>query len=180
MALEAAGFHVIVYIDESYVHDRHCYSHGWTPTPKEQLTHVNSAFFYDGPQDERVGDLMNSKGRRLILLHAITKDGLLCRRIDPTDPSSKYDVDYCKLEMPKMQRRKIGSEWVKTQQGGIQHKGTVSNEVYFFNLNHVQLHIYVIILRGTILCDITSQSSYHIHLHICLLIGAHLFIRLFI
>ena len=54
---------VFVYTDESYVHSSHC---------------AGNSYLGDG----KVLNKSNSKGRRLIILHAITKDGPLCERVD--------------------------------------------------------------------------------------------------
>ena len=61
---EAAGTHVIVYTDESYVHSNHAPRKGWR-LPGMQ------AFI---PRDKRIG--------RLVIFHAITKDGLLLTHRD--------------------------------------------------------------------------------------------------
>ena len=60
LKLERRGTHVIVYLDESYVHQNHAPTESWL---KE-----------DG--DGRV-ERSSSRGRRVIILHAITKDGPL-------------------------------------------------------------------------------------------------------
>ena len=56
---EAAGSHVIVYTDESYIHSNHAPTMGWIMPGQEPVIE----------RDKRVG--------RLIMFHAITKDGLL-------------------------------------------------------------------------------------------------------
>jgi hypothetical protein len=60
LALERRGTHIIVYFDESYVHQNHAPTESWL---KE-----------DG---DRHVERSSSKGKRVIILHAITKDGPL-------------------------------------------------------------------------------------------------------
>ena len=59
LADEENGTHVIVYTDESYIHDNHSVQNGWFPAGR----------------DRRVARAKR-KGR-LIIFHAVTKDGLL-------------------------------------------------------------------------------------------------------
>ena len=59
LALERRGTHTIVYLDESYVHQNHAPAESWLK------------------EDDRHVDRSSSKGKRVIILHAITKDGPL-------------------------------------------------------------------------------------------------------
>ena len=59
LKLEESGEHVIVYMDESYVHQRHTTGRTW------------------GKPNERIIRTDGGKGLRCIILHAITKQGLL-------------------------------------------------------------------------------------------------------
>jgi hypothetical protein len=63
LRLQQSGTHLLVYLDESYIHARHQMQKGWHPTK--------------GPRrsNETQGDA--DKGPRLILLHAMTRDGML-------------------------------------------------------------------------------------------------------
>ena len=54
-----------VYMDESYCHNTHASSDSWAPTVGD--THVNRS---------------TSKGKRLCIIHAITKDGPMCEYDD--------------------------------------------------------------------------------------------------
>lgn len=65
--LEEAGDIVFVYTDESYVHSTHC---------------AENSYIGDG----KVLNKGSGKGRRLVILHAITKDGPLCERDDDGYP----------------------------------------------------------------------------------------------
>ena len=56
------GKYVIVYMDESYVHDRHNKNYTW---------------FHPDSDDKNKVFCGTGKGNRLIIVHAITKDGLL-------------------------------------------------------------------------------------------------------
>ena len=78
LKMQARGEAVIVYMDESYVHQNHF--------PKECWFHP------DRPKVTRPA----GKGQRLIIVHAITKDGLLryCARGDERPPApSEFDSD---------------------------------------------------------------------------------------
>lgn len=63
LRLQAAGTHIIVYLDESYIHTAHQMMKGWHPI--------------HGPHqhNETQGDA--DTGKRLIILHAMTRDGML-------------------------------------------------------------------------------------------------------
>ena len=61
LKLEREGKAVLVYTDESYVHQNHCPSNSWVSVGV----------------DGNIVDRGTSKGRRLIILHAITRDGPL-------------------------------------------------------------------------------------------------------
>ena len=70
LKLEREGKAVLVYTDESYLHQNHCPGKSWISKDKEG----------------NIVDRVTSKGRRLIMLHAITKDGPLVTRDDNGDP----------------------------------------------------------------------------------------------
>ena len=53
------GTHILVYMDESYVHQRHSANYTWA-SPSDPVVHSGSG-----------------KGNRLIIVHAISRDGLL-------------------------------------------------------------------------------------------------------
>ena len=59
---EELGSAVIVYMDESYIHCSHCFQLCWALAADAEGHHVRGA---------------PGKGKRLIILHAMTKDGLL-------------------------------------------------------------------------------------------------------
>jgi len=63
LRLQEAGTHVIVDLDESYIHAAHQMKKGWHPTA--------------GPykNNETQGDV--DTGKRLIIMHAMTRDGML-------------------------------------------------------------------------------------------------------
>jgi hypothetical protein len=64
------GIAIIVYMDESYIHAHHCSQYLW---------HCLSS----ATKNEVRGD---SKGKRIIIMHAMTKDGLL--EVEGTEPSN--------------------------------------------------------------------------------------------
>jgi hypothetical protein len=68
--------HIIVYMDETYCHQRHSSNFTWSNPNSEQKNHV------------RVG---SGKGLRFIILHAITEDGLLSVRGD--EKNRKFTVN---------------------------------------------------------------------------------------
>lgn len=65
--LEQQGSHVIVYTDESYCFHNHADTHGWFPPDSEFHVH----------RSRRAG--------RYVILHAITRDGLLIHEHSPHD-----------------------------------------------------------------------------------------------
>jgi hypothetical protein len=60
---QSCGHSVIVYTDESYIHTTHSNQYVWYSKSSIDQNHVNA---------------LPSKGKRLILLHAMTEHGLLC------------------------------------------------------------------------------------------------------
>jgi DDE superfamily endonuclease/Winged helix-turn helix len=64
------GTAIIVYMDESYVHAHHCTSKLWYS-------------LFSSTKNEVRGD---NKGKRIIIMHAMTKDGLL--EVEGTEPSN--------------------------------------------------------------------------------------------
>lgn len=75
LKLEEAGTHVLVYTDESYIHQNLSPEFTWIP--------LNS--------DGKTGK--GSKGQRICILHAISKDGPLCE----IDDSNPYPVESVKF-----------------------------------------------------------------------------------
>ena len=75
---EEKGNVVLVYTDESYCHTNHSDTHSW---------HLNTGI----PTRNK----SCSKGRRLIFIHAITKDGPLCQ-IDPTTGRPVDNIEWNK------------------------------------------------------------------------------------
>ena len=65
---ERAGTHVCVYLDESYLHQYHASAFSWIKCGFKDGNHINRG---------------QSSGKRLIMLHAITKDGPLVTRYPP-------------------------------------------------------------------------------------------------
>jgi len=59
---QSSGKYVIVYMDESYVHERHSKNYTW---------------FHPNSDDKNRVFCGTGKGKRLIIVHALTKDGLL-------------------------------------------------------------------------------------------------------
>ena len=71
LKLQAAGTHKIVYTDESYLHQHHQGDKSWMLTEEAQKLRAGD----ESPEEETV--MSSSKGKRLIMLHAITEDGAL-------------------------------------------------------------------------------------------------------
>lgn len=95
------GTHKIVYMDETFVHQRHSANFTWThPTHRSK-------------KKVRIG---SGKGKRFIIVHAISDDGLLC---NPDDTRLK---DTHELKSPKK-----SSEWV--------FEGPVKKADYHKNMN---------------------------------------------
>jgi len=90
--MEEEGKVVLVFTDESYLHAGHKFKKGWSPQVGKQYVVVNSAQVEQpgsappGFKDTREGDQAGGKGTRIIILNAISKDGMLCER----GPSGKY------------------------------------------------------------------------------------------
>jgi len=104
LQLEAAGTHIIVNIDESYCHTRHARSMGYN-IDVGVSEKINNAYIHDC-DDARMGDTTNSRGQRLILLHAVTKDGLLC------DMDTKKDCRRHITSGTKVTAEYTSAEWV--------------------------------------------------------------------
>lgn len=63
LRLQNAGTHIIVYLDESYIHAMHQMKKGWHPTA--------------GPYKNNETQGEADTGKRLIILHAMSRDGML-------------------------------------------------------------------------------------------------------
>ena len=83
LKLEQDGTHVVVYMDESYCHQRHASGYTWS---------------LPGQNRVRTG---GGKGLRLIIVHAITKDGLLFDPGSERRPNDTEVIEPCKT-----------SEWI--------------------------------------------------------------------
>ena len=71
------GTHVIVYMDESYVHSHHCTTSFW-----HKYSNFLSANYVRG----------DNRGKRLIIMHAMTKYGLLA--VENVEPSNVLEEIY--------------------------------------------------------------------------------------
>ena len=102
--LEDAGTHVIVNMDESYIHESHSRKCGYSVAarPGDEREYVNGRYVHHYGHDEfyehRRSEEVAAKGRRLIIVHAVTKDGLLVgdagdcsREIDTTELGRDYE-----------------------------------------------------------------------------------------
>ena len=96
---------VVVYLDESFVNTRHSPSRGWTPK-MYNAKRVNNDNVSSAPTEKR-GDRKSNKGQRLIMIHAMTRDGLLCKRVLDGDPSSPYDANVARQPLPKKNSKGI-------------------------------------------------------------------------
>jgi len=74
LRLESEGKCVVVYLDETYVHSKHGMNYSWF---KSECGRLDNRLYRD-----------TGKGLRAIILHAITKDGLLCTK----DEAGSYYV----------------------------------------------------------------------------------------
>jgi hypothetical protein len=70
------GTHVIVYTDESYIHDNHAVQMGWFPS--NSARHVVRA----------------RRGSRLVFSHAITRDGLMSPIRDELKDGDLTEIAY--------------------------------------------------------------------------------------
>jgi hypothetical protein len=102
--------YVFVFTDESYVHDTHC---------------QHNSYFADN-SDGRINK-SSSKGRRLIILHAITRDGPLCERDTDGRPVDdlkwKGDTPHPKKEEERQPGDPYTCEtlWLATSNSGDYH-----------------------------------------------------------
>eukprot|EP01047_Picozoa_sp_COSAG01_P026436 COSAG01_NODE_1704_length_9434_cov_159.120193_3_plen_435_part_00 len=74
---EEAGTHICVYLDESYLHQYHAAAFSWLKFEPDGA-HINRG---------------NSSGKRLIMLHAITKDGPLVTRYPSGHEKAGQPID---------------------------------------------------------------------------------------
>jgi transposase len=89
LQLEAQGTHVVVFTDETYIHQNHGRLASWVSAEG------------DGSAGKTAG-----KGKRLIILHAITRLGFLCE----TDPVTDFPISEPALERVRDSRNT--AEWV--------------------------------------------------------------------
>ena len=101
LELEAQGTHKIVYMDESYIHQHHCSARRWVKSGE--------------------GGEKGSKGPRLIIIHAMTSDGLLVKNEKETrkwwnknDDLSK-DILSCEFIFPAGKRKEENDGYAKTK-----------------------------------------------------------------
>ena len=84
LKLEEEGSAVIVYMDESYIHEGACSMKAWQRANNEGVTEQQRS---------------TTKGKMLIIVHAITKDGLLFKpgheRVDINAP---FDAEQLSAE----------------------------------------------------------------------------------
>jgi hypothetical protein len=109
--------------DETYLHNSHARGIGWFFAPKSApSSRVNSVVVVqepalapvveETPAREPTGDRVpKSKGERLILIHAITKDGGL---VAPRNSDGEYDETKCRLPYNSIQMTDTTTtaEWV--------------------------------------------------------------------
>jgi hypothetical protein len=67
LKLQESGEYVIVYTDESYIHSNHALQNNWFPAGSDQCI------------------IRTRRTGRLVIFHAITKDGLLYKETSPND-----------------------------------------------------------------------------------------------
>jgi hypothetical protein len=143
--LEAAGTHIIVNMDESFVHTRHARTMGYH-LGREAEGIVNNAFLHN-TDDGRQGESTDSRGQRLIFLHAMTKDGLLfgdaaqkARGISETAIGTDYEnaewvfqadarvKDYHKTAYKFQVRAEVEmNRWIELHGGDVGLSGTVGD-----------------------------------------------------
>lgn len=105
---------VVVFVDESYIHDTRCCRRSFAPK--------NDTNF-----DEKIG-----KGRRLIIIHAITKFGPLIDRVNniPVEHlkwGEKRPSDSCISEMIKEKKTNYKNLWILSSSRGDFHNMMNSN-----------------------------------------------------
>ena len=107
LAKQRAGTHIIVNMDESYCNESHSRKMGYSVAAKkgDELDYVNGKYVcHNGDDvDNRLSETQAHKGRRLILLHAVTKDGLLVA----DDSATGRDLDQTELG-----KDYLSPEWV--------------------------------------------------------------------
>lgn len=101
LELESSGDYVIVYMDETFCHQRH--SSNWT-------------WYRDTDPAKNKVRTGSGKGKRFIILHAITKHGLLCSEED-----QRLHDDW------ELKEQKDSAEWIFV--------GKVKKEDYHKNMN---------------------------------------------
>ena len=93
-AAEADGDAVIIYQDESYIHENHASNYGW----------YKSKIDVDG-KEIGMYTSQNAKGQRLILVHTITKDGPVAKRDESGYPIKEDAINGTTEELPT-------AEWI--------------------------------------------------------------------
>ena len=125
LAKEKAGTHVLVYMDESYVHSGHCRRYCW---------HFNAEAEHGGCI------LIQPKGEsRMIIVHAMTKDGLLCK----LNEEGEYDESEIKNAYYKVASgiRKKSAEMF--YQAGLLSGGNQTQGDYHDNMDGVMFQRWV-------------------------------------
>ena len=107
---EEAGNAVIVCVDESYVHTRHSRRIGWDVVRESVEVNGTRVETDATVGNDRAGDQYNERGQRLIMICAITKDGILAPRtqdgkVDPAHRPANENA----IEMDKSYHH---SAWV--------------------------------------------------------------------
>lgn len=135
---EERGEVKLTYTDESYLHQHHKGHFGWMPKLGYMYVVVNGVRAETaGPgaafQDNRDGDVAGGKGTRVIILHAITKDGLLCE----TDDRGNY-MHQDKVWEPKVtpaeteEVANAGWLWRCKKQGVKDYHDNMNDEAYMW------------------------------------------------
>lgn len=133
LAAEAAGSAIVVYIDESYIHAHHSLKKGW---------------FHPNHRDV-IGD---DDGKRLIILHAMTDNGLLAV---PDTVASNW------LREPALTAELVFEELLEDGQDDSDYHNTMTGVKFTAWLRNRLLPTFAAMYPGEKMYFVLDNASYH-------------------
>jgi hypothetical protein len=149
MQLEENGMHVIVYMDESYIHNNHSISKGWF-----------------APGSSRYVRKSKHSGR-WVMFHAITKDGLLFaeRRSadgDLTQPTVNAEYIYHIDTRPKAKEApESASNTIDIQKDKDAYHGNIDGDMFILWLHNRLILAFEAKFPGKKMILVMDNASYH-------------------
>ena len=135
---------VFAFTDESYIHNTHAMDHSYVQQGKEHIARSSS------------------KGRRLIILHAITIDGPLCDKDDSGNPIDdlKWNGDTC--HPTKCDDGKLTCEtlWVAQSSSGDYHEN-MNSEMFMQWVQDKLIPTFEKLYPGKKMVLVADNAAYH-------------------